>query len=106
MPTHEKLKQIRQEKRELLERQRELQAKADETKEERKAFRTQIAEARKDARTHKSTVRILAASINECFKNGDAEEILALADELSTATENLVLAIRSFGEATDELRKL
>lgn len=100
------LKEIREEKRRLLERQRELQAKSDEKKDERKTLRSQIAEARKDARAFKSELRELSAKIQDTFKSEAADDILELSYQLQTTGDNLAAAVRVFGEASQELANL
>lgn len=100
------LKEIREQKKALLEKQRELQAKADEGKEERKAARKAQADARKEVREHKSAVRDLSAKIYSNFSDGDAEEINTLADELMESSTKLVEAVRSFGAAAEKLEEL
>jgi predicted nuclease with TOPRIM domain len=100
------LKEIREQKKALLEKQRELQAKADEGKEERKVARKEQAEARKTVREHKSAVRDLSANIYSTFSTGDAEAVNTLADELMESSTKLVEAVRSFGSASEKLEEL
>lgn len=100
------LKEIREQKKTLLEKQRELQAKADEGKEERKAARKEQAEARKAVREHKSAVRDLSAKIYSTFSDGDAGEINTLADELMESSTKLVETVRAFGAASEKLEDL
>lgn len=106
MGTHNELKQVREQKKQLLERQRELQVKVDETKEERRIFVSQQAEARKNVRIYKTNVRTLSAEIYNTFKVGTAEDVLSLAEELSVASSKLTEAVKSFGEASMGISKL
>lgn len=106
MATNEELKQITEQRKALLERQRELQAKNEEGKEERKALRKQQAEARRNVRDHKTEVRVLSASIYKVFSEGTPEEILELAGNVASAGDKLSAAVRSFGEASVKLSKL
>lgn len=106
MATHDELKEVREQKKALLEKQRELQAKADEGKEERKAARKQQAESRKEVRKLKSTVRDLNASVYGVFSTGTSEEVKELADELEKTSAQLVAAVRSFAEGAETLEEL
>lgn len=106
MGTHNELKQVREQKKQLLERQRELQVKVDATKEERRILVSQQTEARKNVRTYKTNVRTLSAEIYGTFKNGSAEDVLELAEELSVASSKLAEAVKSFGEAARAISKL
>lgn len=101
-----KLKEIREQKKLLLEEQKTLQAEADAGKEERKGARKAQAQARKDVRTHKSAVRDTSAKIYTAFSEGDSAEVNTLADELMESATSLVSAVRSFGSASEELEGL
>ena len=101
-----KLKEIREQKKALLEEQKTLQAEADAGKEERKGARKAQAQARKDVRTHKSAVRDISAKIYTTFSEGDSAEVNILADELIESATSLVSAVRSFGSASEELEVL
>lgn len=106
MGTSKELRELREQKKALLEKQRELLAKADEGKEERKAFRKTQTEARKAVMVGKKEVRELSAKIFDTFSKGSAEDILELAENLAAATEDLSNAVRSFGEAALGMSKL
>lgn len=106
MATKEELKEIREQRKLLAQRHRELLAASNEGKEERKAMRKQQAEARRNVRDHKAEVRGLSASIYKVFSKGTPEEILELADNVANAGDKLSAAVRSFGEASVELSKL
>ena len=101
-----KIKEVREQKKALLEQQRELQAEADAGKEERKVARKAQAQARKDVREHKAAVRDISAKIYTTFSEGDSEEVNTLADELMESATSLVSAVRSFGSASEELEDL
>ena len=104
--SQDELKAIREQKKALLEKQRELQAQADAGKEERKAARKVQAQARKDIREQKSEVRDLSANIYSCFSEGSAAEVNELADALMEASTKLVETVRAFGAASEEIEGL
>ena len=104
--SQDELKQIREQKKALLEKQRELQAQVEAGKGERKAARKVQSQARKDVRENKGAVRALSAKIYSTFSYGSAEEVNQLADALMESSTKLVETVRAFGSASEEIEGL
>jgi len=97
--TTKELKDITSQKKELLSRQREIRKQLLETKSERKAARDDKATARKLAREQKNKLRTTSAKIYEVFSNETSLKVSALADDIESASAELVATIRVFAEA-------
>lgn len=99
MSTIKELKEITKQKKELAERQKAIREKLEESKEDRKEARKTQAEARKKVHEAKAALRNLMINVYEIFSEGDSDKIKDHADQIETASEDLVATMRKFAEA-------
>ncbi len=105
MSTREQLKEVKAKRKALLEQEREMAAKLNEGKEERKAARKEQAAARKLINTQRSALRDLLATTYEATKDG-SDACQNLADEIVEKSSELASTLRAFATAAEALEEL
>lgn len=102
----EELKKLREQKKALIEAQRQLVSDLDATREERKAARAAQAEARSEVKVFKGQLRNLSAEIYDVFSKGSVEDVTQLAADIEDSSADLAQAVRKFAAAAEQLEEL